>query len=84
MQLKPSQPRTFLNGHQLKYRLRISLIFGLLVISILWLVSPTPRSLYKPLKHVQAKIGEGHPSSDGIVNSVVVPSYNEGDNMQPL
>lgn len=55
---------------------------GLFAVIFIWLITPTPGRLYRPSDHVNPITLENQDSE--IVNSIVIPSYNEGPNMAPL
>jgi cellulose synthase/poly-beta-1,6-N-acetylglucosamine synthase-like glycosyltransferase len=55
----------------------------LLAIVMLWLVTPTPKKLYDPKLHSSADENY-NAGSDDINNSIIVPSYNEAQNIPPL
>lgn len=63
-------------------RLKFAGAVGLACVVLVWLITPTPRALYHPKNHVPAE-GEV-PDNGDIINSIVIPSYNEAENMAPL
>lgn len=65
-----------------KSRLKLAGAVALFCIVLIWLITPTPRTLYRPKDHVPPK-GDVPETSD-IVNTIVIPSYNEAENMAPL
>ena len=65
-----------------KARLKFAGLVALVCIILVWLITPTPHTLYHPKDHVPQE-GELDDASD-IANTIVIPSYNEADNMAPL
>lgn len=63
-------------------RLKFAGIVAGVCIVLVWLITPLPRTLYDPKDHVPAA-GDLQDEGD-IVNSIVIPSYNEAANMAPL
>lgn len=63
-------------------RLKLCAGAGLFAVLFLWLITPTPRALYRPSDHANPIPSENKDAE--IVNSIVIPSYNEGPNMAPL
>lgn len=63
-------------------RLKLALVSACIAIVMLWWITPTPRNLYSPRAH--ARDTSEDPQARGILNTIVVPSYNEALNMEPL
>ena len=69
-------------------QLRFSIICGWLAVVVLWTITPTSGALFHPLERAKAAgtalHGVDGEKSNDIVNSIVVPAYNEAPNMAPL
>lgn len=55
---------------------------GLLAVIFLWLITPRSGELYRPRDHANPIPAENQ--DEEIINSIVIPSYNEALNMAPL
>jgi cellulose synthase/poly-beta-1,6-N-acetylglucosamine synthase-like glycosyltransferase len=67
---------------KLSSRVKLSLLAGFLAIFFILLITPRSGKLYRPKDHFNP-IDKDNQDRD-IINSIVVPSYNEGPNMAPL
>lgn len=73
---------------RLSFRAKVSLASSFLAIIALWTITPSSGALFHPLERAQAAgtatSGIDNEQSNDILNSIVVPSYNEGPNLEPL
>lgn len=63
-------------------RLKLCIGAGLFTVILLWLITPSSGKLYRP-SDIQNPIAVENQDLE-IINSVIIPSYNEGPNMAPL